>query len=321
MLVFPNTLDTKFDTIITYSNKVSAPSSKILLTVVASIIAIGGIWYVTQTKYANITNPSIKSTDSSNETLKALDTGSLSNKDSDNDGLPDWEETIWGLNPNDPYSNGHKNASGTQMTDNEYVKAQPSTSTINPRVDANNDSVTQTGKIGQEIFDKYLALKQQGIPIDNATKEKLIQEAIKDNPYPGGKIYITSDIKIGGTETTNTLRVYGDNLVDIATKNSPVNSQQTERDIILNAVQTKNLDNIKNLDPFIKSYHNILTDLLNIKVTQGVSDRHLTLINSISAMLYDIESVRAMNDDPARGIKGVKSYLKTSFDYYWALGH
>ena len=85
-----------------------------------------------------------------------------------------------------------------------------------------------------------------------------------------------------------------------------------------NALAKKNSDEVKKLDPIIRGYHGILTDLLKMTATEGVSTKHLALINTMGAMVRDIESMRAVFTDPVLGINGAKSYAKTSFDFYWA---
>lgn len=286
----------------------------------AALVAVGTIFLAFKFGGPKSQVASEKSSDTL-ELVSFLQNSGSTDKDADKDGLTDWEETLWKLDPDNPYSNGNKNPDDSPITDGDYAKSQAGNyarTSANGVAGIENVGLTQTGKLGQDIFDRYLVLKQQGLPIDNTVKEKLIQDAISNNPYPKGKTYAISDIKIGGAETISTLRAYGNTIGNSILKNSPQRTQQGDAALVFrDAFQAKDLEKIKNLDPIIQAYQGILRDLIQVTVVKSVSEKHLALINSISAMVYDVESMRIIFDDPVRGLNGAKSYAKTSFDFYW----
>lgn len=105
--------------------------------------------------------------------------------DSDKDGLLDWEEHLWGTDPNNPDS------SGDGMQDGEAVRqgrdplvAGPDnllihTRGINPK---NGDTSTssiqdldRTERLAHQFLGSYLAMKQSGQSVSSADQERLVK--------------------------------------------------------------------------------------------------------------------------------------------------
>ncbi len=80
--------------------------------------------------------------------------------DSDGDGLMDWEEVLWGLDPNNPQSNPQG------ISDGEYIENLAQNNQQAPGTRGNELFSDRTGNttddLGRDLFAEYLSLKREG---------------------------------------------------------------------------------------------------------------------------------------------------------------
>src|SRR2546423_718695 len=107
------------------------PSKKVIYTFVACLIALGGIGFSINYK------PSPKKIISNSNNLIAANTvgieQNLLDKDSDNDGLKDWEETLWKTDPHNPDTDGDGTPDGQEVKEGR----NPSVKGPNDKLDKN----------------------------------------------------------------------------------------------------------------------------------------------------------------------------------------
>ena len=144
------------------------------------------------------TNQNEKASEQEGLTYKNEVLQNLVNKDTDLDGVLDWEEGLWGTDP------AKKDTNGDGITDNVEIKnlkvAQGKTTETTEDI----ANLTQTDKFSRELFSTVVALNQAGI-INQATIDKLsgsLAEQIKNSPQR--KTYKIPDIKIINDSSKNT---------------------------------------------------------------------------------------------------------------------
>ena len=82
----------------------------------------------------------------------------LIEKDGDGDGIPDWEEALWGTDPNSKSS--HENVLDSDwitQKKKELAEKNPAEETASPR-----ENLSETEKFSREFFATVTALKQSG---------------------------------------------------------------------------------------------------------------------------------------------------------------
>ena len=81
-----------------------------------------------------------------------------------------------------------------------------------------------------------------------------------------------------------------------------------EVDIINDAILNQNQSEITKLDPIIQSYQTLLLNMLKAPVPEDATAIHLEIVNSISAVLYDLQSIRVSFSDPVKALPALASY-------------
>lgn len=262
------------------------PSKKVLALILVSITLVTGAFIFAEYKN-NQTLQLEYSSDTSNNILLAQASAD-SYKDTDGDGLKDWEEVLWGTDPNIPDADSKKD------------KETPTTL-------KKEEKLTATDKLARSFFSQYMNIKEVGLQNDKASQEILAKSLLTDTNFVQAPApYNQNDIKISPTVN---LRDYG-NIVGNIFKNNSVQSRN-EVVILQEALTTENKDVLKELDPILASYKKFRTGLLSTPVPPQAASAHLNLLNSLNKLIFIIELFSKTFTDPVMGIQGAALYQPT----------
>lgn len=261
------------------------PSKKVLALILVSITLVTGAFIFAEYKN-NETLQLEYSADTSNNILLAQASGD-SYKDTDGDGLKDWEETLWGTNPNVPDAESKK-----EKQSDVIKKAQ---------------KLTATDKLARSFFSQYMNIKEVGLQNDKESQENLAKSLLVDTNFSQApEPYNQNDIKISSTVA---LRDYG-NIVGNIFKNNSIQSRN-EVVILQEALTTENKDVLKELDPVLVSYKKFRTGLLSTPVPPQAVTAHLNLLNSLNKLIFIVELFSKTFTDPVMGVQGAALYQPT----------
>lgn len=287
-------------------------SKKTLIISGMTILIVAPIAYLGLKKPTEPTEPPL--TAQQQKIVTALE------KDSDNDGLKDWEEALWKTDLHNKDTDGDGTPDGEEVAaGKDPLKAGPNdfldtaTSTPNGAADSGKPK-TATEAFARDFFGKYIALMkkggetvseedQAGIVSELLSKKYITLEAI---------VYPASIIKTSPDNSKTALHSYGNAVGTIFIKNSP-KVVENELTIFENALTEKNAGGkgdmeIAKLDDIILGYQKTVRDIKAMTVPSGSKDLHLDLLNSIGQVLSGIESLRASYDDPVRGLPTISFY-------------
>ncbi|HEX8947113.1 MAG TPA: thrombospondin type 3 repeat-containing protein [Candidatus Paceibacterota bacterium] len=284
----------------------------ILSATALALVMIGGAYLLAGGRLA----PRHADASSTDALLQAV-----ASRDSDNDGLPDWEEALYGTDP-------HKADSlGLGMTDGEAVakglivpkapaaEAAPSSASS---TDASLPSApapgTLTAAFTQTFFMLYIGAKQQngGAALSQADLQNVVTQAFNAfsqtiGPSPDFKT--ARDLKVSGSgpEALKAFAASADavfNNTSIAASGSPIDYVQ---DALNNNDPTDAAD-INNLRDIANGYRKIAIGLSVLPVPQELAGADLTLINAIKRLGEISGDFTHVNDDPLTTILALKQY-------------
>ncbi|MEK7575908.1 MAG: hypothetical protein AAB491_02370, partial [Patescibacteria group bacterium] len=298
-------------------------NKKFILVFLSILLVVGGLILIYRLKGDNVDNSNDNAIkyqkEGSNETEILLKNSSY--KDTDNDGLKDWEEVLWKTNPDNPDTDGDGVIDGDEIKQNR-----------NPTVAGPNDSLDlklPSGKIsaGKEnnnliqeemsrSFYEYIKLKEEagGGKLSESTQEELtnnfldiFEEEIIDK-------YKESDVKISNDDTKEAIKKYGNELGSTVDK---YRIQENEIEIFQRIIQEMKEENTPNdqrantlskLGSIADLYSSAAKDMLKISIPASFKKEHLDLMNNFENLAVSLKDMQMAYDDPIVTLRGLYNY-------------
>lgn len=288
------------------------PSTKFIKTVVTAFGVILGGWLIL---YAiNRLGFSTKETLTPQEivSVKAYD---LVSKDSDNDGLKDWEEVIWNTDPQNSDTDGDGTQDGEEITlhrdpmiagPNDYlIGYKPESTAIN-----NQATSTFTNQLSNDFLTRYFLTKglNDGAPIDEMQKNDLNSAFVRDFQNKVENFhkdeFSEKDIIVS---TRKSPKEYINDL-EWADSTYYKGLKTLELDIFKEAVSSKDFSKLSALDPYIAATKKHIAFLKKEEVPISYADLHLEFLNVTNNAKYADEKMRNLENDPLGAIAGAQYF-------------
>lgn len=211
--------------------------------------------------------------------------------DSNKNGIMDWEERLWGLDPNVAITNG--------VSNKEIIEGKKASLGI----DTNDKNLTETDKTAREIFAVTAALSQNdGFDLDalNELSKKIGEGANIEigEPFSIEKIKTV-------TTTKKSLETYYNQLISIIKKYEK-NASETE--ILVTAVEEDLTSELGNLSSNATIYKSMIEELSLISVPVGVAREHVGILNSFRNIQTGLELIAKTEKDALKGAGGASLY-------------
>ncbi len=228
------------------------------------------------------------------------------NNDADGDGIPDWEENLWGTDPTKKETNpGIPDSSAIaklKSSDNPSTLSNGGNSSDAP------ENLTQTDKFARELFATVTATTQSG-SLDQTTADQISASlADKIRNTPQRKVFVITDIKITKNTGVSSAKKFNDSLTAIYNK-YPVNGN------ILGILQKfvgdgNNPDSsvLTGLNPIILQMNARMSAMQKIDVPNNFSSLYLDLLNVGERILENITDLRSYDSDPVVALGGIGRY-------------
>ena len=257
-------------------------------------------------------------------------------KDSDNDGLKDWEEILWKTSPQNPDTDKDGTPDGQEIKENRNpVVAGPddkltkeSGANVEKSLSSPESSLTLTEVMGRQFLNQYLILKEEkgGGEISEADKNALLESfmggfgqlANSENFEHNKGRYTESDINLAAVSDENSIREYGNGLALILKKYfDPI--PDSEMTVLKRAMALQSENEIKKLETFANAYRDSAKEALSLRVPPNYADFHLALINEFDAISKELDTLGKTFSDPAQSILALQQYQKSSTAAYLIL--
>lgn len=231
----------------------------------------------------------------------------LVTKDTDGDGVLDWEEALWGTDPT------KTDTDGDGITDKEEIEGLKAEAGVDPDsiiFSANAENLTETDKFARELFTTAAALSQGGA-LDEETIDA-IGNSLAENFYTSKqrKIFTITDIKTIDNESKETTLEYGKQLGTIQEK-YPLGKAEDVAFTLLNSITPEGETDVaalNKLDPTINQLNNIVRELAITDTPRYIAPMHLLIINEFQHLSENISDMKKIEDDPVVALGAINTY-------------
>jgi len=236
--------------------------------------------------------------------------------DSDNDGLQDWEETLWKTDKNNPDTDGDGTLDGEEIKlKRDPLIAGPNDllenkSSAPQSVQGDNRPLTETEIFARQFITGYLNLKQSG-ELNEETKKQLTNnlfENLQKSQDYDYKTYKISDIKISQDNSPEMVRQYGNDMGRILENFN--NIKENEFEILTKAIEENNSEKLTELQLYIEDYQRTADDLLKTRCPSNYSQMHIDLVNSFMATEYSVSEMQKFFIDPLKAFHVIGLYFE-----------
>jgi hypothetical protein len=226
--------------------------------------------------------------------------------DSDEDGVSDWEERLWGTDPFVKVSNQDG------LSDREYInkrKQIAEDAEVGTKIPLNS-----TGKLTYELLETGLALTSSGSDVDNQKLALELSSAaikkIQQDTSPA--LYKKEDLKIVSASKENSDKYI--NEINSAIKKAQSSGLGKEFPLIHDGVFNQKESSLIKAASYAIVYGNLTKTMLKMSVPETVVSQHLFMINIFSNLENSVSNSIYLNGDPAKGIAFYSRYIKTLSD-------
>jgi hypothetical protein len=244
-------------------------------------------------------------------------------KDSDTDGLPDWQESLYGTDPMNPESfqagtkDGEAVAQGL-IEPKVIVRAEnePTDPDSIPGTEAAPNSLTD--RFAQTLLKQYL-LNRTDTPPTQEEIVSFVKEGVADlsASYVQKPAYVAGDMTVSNGSGTEALRTYVSSLEHVflstganATKNE---LYYFEDGIRGDATAKKYLINLAG------AYLALSNAVATLPVPREALSSHTALANAFSKLSKVTEDMAALDSDPLRALLGIAQHDEAAKDLFNAL--
>ena len=244
-----------------------------------------------------------KNINSNGEPIK-MTVGGIIQKDSNENGIADWEEYLWGL---DPKKNGN--------TNKEFIMNKKKELQDNGVISISDDSkqISDNEVLSREFFATIISLQQTGEinqeSIDSVAEA--IGQKIEFTPIPD--VYTKSDLNIVQNESTASKEKYHDDLSKLILKyeNADIGSELI---IIAQGLNSQDPQALYATKAIADAYRSFGAEFVSIPVPGSLISTHLALANNYEKVAQSINGLVKMLNDPLLGMTSMINYKKYTDD-------
>jgi hypothetical protein len=211
-------------------------------------------------------------------------------------------------------ANDNTEVSGSPEWEKSFFDEQEKVSVKNTKnlekVTPAKENLNPTDLFGRNFFTKYTELRQSGLTNNTSAVNNAVSELIGESltGIKGPTMYTLKDIKSTTNINTESIRQYAQNLMSILGDWMPA---KNEVEIATNALETGDMEKLKEIDLIITNYKIALNRLKATIVPETLALPHLDLINGISMQVFNAESLRKVDEDALTAIAAISLELKS----------
>lgn len=248
--------------------------------------------------------PSVADAATAESLLKAYST-----KDSDSDGLPDWQESLYGTDPANPqsYQTGIRDGDAVAqgLIKPRFESAEASSTVSVPGVDAGADTLTTqfARMFFTQYVQKYGAQKLSDAQLQQFTSD-MIDSLAKSTAR--SSTYSAKDITVSGTGA-QAFRAYVIGAED-AFKAHTIATEKDELSYMSDAIEKNDASALPQVRAIGKAYAAIAKAYVKVPAPKEAQEAHLAVANAMVEVSDAILNMATIETDPIRALVGLAQY-------------
>jgi hypothetical protein len=230
--------------------------------------------------------------------------GNIIQKDSNNNGIPDWEEYLWGF---DPMKNGEANKNAITAKKNELA-LKVGSNIAGDSKDA--DDLSQSESLSRQVFALIVSLQQSG-GLDASSIQSIsdtVGEQITATPIADK---YTEEMATVVKSTAESLEKYKNDLGDLMIEYMD-KDMGNELIFIAEAIKSNDQTALYAAKTVAISYKEVAQKLMGLSVPTPQVEAHLKLANDYDKTGQSIEGMSLLISDPIVGMKSLINYKNYS---------
>ena len=236
----------------------------------------------------------------------------LVNKDTDGDGVLDWEEGLWGTDPTKKDTNDDGTPDNVEIAKMKFASGEGG-GELSLESDASpngTETLTETDKFSREFFSTVATLNQTGA-VDQETADKLGESlsAQIQNTVPK-KVFLLSDFKIIKDDSMQAIKNYNNVLNTLYTQKSATTTRPVMNILQDFVIDENNVDTsvLPELDPTIAEMKEKMDGMLKMTVPQSLASLHLDIINGFQRLLENLNNLKLYDADTIVALTAINQY-------------
>lgn len=242
-----------------------------------------------------------------------------SNKDSDNDGLKDWQEIqIYKTDAckqdtdGDGYLDGEEVASGYDPTQKAPGDELPGTTPRTPRPLPENLTKALSETLAKNITNGKIgsfSVQNELLTTNELAKYPALQQSIEAITNNSDQLFQPDQIDQSQIKTTTdnskkAIAAYTKSMISAMSSRIATPDEQ-ETQLFYNAISTNSFTEI---DQQLQRYQNAYEKCQRVIVPTSLLKLHLDLLNNFSSMIKIYQNIKLVSDDPLKALLAIEKY-------------
>ena len=284
---------------------ITSKQTTILGAIAVALLLIGGAYLLTGNQ---LTVPLLEA-ESTDELLREY-----AAKDTDADGLPDWQEALYGTNPENPQSFRagitDKEAVDQGLVVPSYQAGAKSEGAggvdINTIPGPGATPGTVTDEFARLFFENYLSTRGSSRP-SSADMEAFVSSGVESLAANQARAdaYGAADIRVSG-RGKSALAAYAA-AMEAAQSTAP-SFPYSEFVYFSDAVSKDDATALANVRAIAEGYAALAARAAAVSVPEEAASAHLALVNAMAHLGKSVGDMASVKEDPIRGMLGLKHY-------------
>lgn len=228
-------------------------------------------------------------------------------KDTDQDGVLDWEEGLWDMDPTKQDTNDDGIRDDVEVAKIKAARGLNKKTSLEG-TDTPEENLTETDKFSRELFAAVAALNQAG-EIDQETADRLttsLSEKIKSSTPK--KVFVIADIKISSDNSAAGMRKYIAAIAAIYKKHPVEHNVLDTLKEFINDGENIYAEALDKLEPVVKQTSIVISELVNMEVPSEIASLHLDLINALERLKENVANMQLYISDPVVAMGAMSQY-------------